>query len=188
MTLWKINYYYVNDIEKIVSNFNESYVYKSKNNNRAPKAFEPIVPDNLNDPDCYDLNQTELTKVILKWEDTKDPDEDEISYRLYLSKNQSFQNESTIIKDQIMDTQLWVELSETWDDSDIYWKVRAIDNFGKYFETEAWNQDYHLIFPYFSIAKPVIWTTVLSCQRSHLAETMINAQKSFNFIEWLSQN
>jgi alpha-tubulin suppressor-like RCC1 family protein len=120
-----IIFFYVKDKEDITSGFKESVVYKSKENNQPPLPFQPISPMMSND--------TELSDVILEWENTRDPENDKISYSVILSTDTD-----TIIKERIFDTIYFVSLPKYWDKKEVFWKVQAIDNYGNITETPQW--------------------------------------------------
>jgi hypothetical protein len=130
-------YFYVKDKEGIISGFNEICIYKNKDHNQPPAPVHLIAPINLDDPQNVDSDETEFTDVILQWEDSRDPDFDPFTYTVYLSKNRSFDESATIIKEHLIETICLVKLPDNWDDSDVYWKVIAIDNYGAQSESEV---------------------------------------------------
>ena len=117
-------FFYIKDKEGIISDYQESVVYKNKADNKPPESFEPVFPPN---------NETELSDVILEWESTRDPEKDQISYSVVLSTNSE-----TFIQKQIFDTTVFISLPKTWDKQDVSWKVLATDEFGNSTETETW--------------------------------------------------
>jgi hypothetical protein len=129
-------YFYVKDKEGIISGFNETCIYKNRDNNQPPAPVHLISPINLDDPENEDSDETEFTDVILQWENSRDPDFDPFTYAVYLSKSRSFDESATIIKEQLIETICLVKLPDNWDDSDVYWKVIAIDNYGAQSESE----------------------------------------------------
>jgi len=118
-------FFYVKDKEDITSGFKESVVYKSKEKNQSPLKFSPISPMINND--------TELSDVILEWENTRDPENDKISYSVILSTDTD-----TIIKEHIFSTIYFVSLPQSWDKKEVFWKVQAIDHYGNITETPQW--------------------------------------------------
>jgi hypothetical protein len=129
-------YFYVKDKEGIISGFNETCIYKNRDNNQQPAPVHLISPINLDDPENEDSDETEFTDVILQWENSRDPDFDPFTYAVYLSKNRSFEESATIIKEQLIETICLVKLPDNWDDSDVYWKVISIDDYGAQSESE----------------------------------------------------
>jgi hypothetical protein len=131
-------YFYVKDMEGIISGYNEMLIYKNKAENNPPDPINLLSPVNLNDPEYQDADITEFTDVILQWDPTRDPDHDQFTYTVYLSLNIAFEGAATIIKEQLIETICLVKLPDSWDDSPIYWKVAAIDDFGAQSESDVW--------------------------------------------------
>jgi len=121
-----------------VSEFMESIVYKNKEGNSPPLTFSLITPVNQlqvstkgvlfdclydSDPACY---------TFLSWNETTDPDNDEITYSLLLSKNDiNFSNPDYLIKyERLFNNSLELDIPDEWEKSTIYWKVQAIDSYG----------------------------------------------------------
>jgi hypothetical protein len=136
-------YFYVENTDQIITYTNEICVYKKQTGNQPPVSFGLIRPLNINDPENSGSVEKELQQVIFEWEGTRDPENNQFSYTLFLSKSSQFDPDSrlTIIKENIIHNQLLIELPGnpgwTWDDSDIYWKVRAIDEYGAYTDTQT---------------------------------------------------
>jgi hypothetical protein len=151
-------YFYVEDTDNIITYFDEISVYKNQIDNAPPKAFVLYKPNNLNE-------ESELQHVIFEWENTKDPNP--FTYSLFLSKSSQFDDDPklTIIKENIIDEQMMMKLPGSpdwsWDNSDIYWKVRAIDEFGAFTDTETYmfktNYDNS---PSFTSKSPVVFVHV----------------------------
>ena len=131
-------YFYVKDSENIISGFDETYVYKNKLNNNPPEPIQLISPINLDAPENQHSEETEFTNCIFQWKDVIDPDKDKITYTLSISKNTAFEASTTINKKQLIETITLVKLPDSWDASDIYWKVTAIDNYGAWSESSIW--------------------------------------------------
>ena len=121
-----------------VSEFMESIVYKNIKDNSSPLPFSLITPINQtqlstkgvlfdcaydSDPGCY---------TLLSWEETTDPDKDQISYSLLLSKNDiSFSTPDNLITyERLLNNSMEIDMPDDWDESIIYWKVLAIDSYG----------------------------------------------------------
>jgi hypothetical protein len=119
-------FFYVKDKEGLISTYKEEIVYKSKENNEPPLPFNPISPMNI--------EGTEFSDVIFQWENTRDPENDRISYSLILSTDTD-----TFIKEMIFDSICFVSLPKSWDKQNVLWKVQAIDNYGNITETPQWS-------------------------------------------------
>ena len=119
-------FFYVKDKEGLISTYKEEIVYKSKENNEPPLPFNPISPMNI--------EGTEFSDVIFQWENTRDPENDRISYSLILSTDTD-----TFIKEMIFDSICLVSLPKSWDKQNVLWKVQAIDNYGNITETPQWS-------------------------------------------------
>jgi hypothetical protein len=136
-------YFYVEDTDQIITYFDEISVYKKQKGNHPPAAFQLIRPVDLNDPKNSGSEVRELQQVILEWENTHDPENNAFTYTLFLSKSNHFEPDpkQTIIKKNIIHEQMMINLPGnsdwTWDDSKIYWKVRAMDEFGEYRDTKT---------------------------------------------------
>ena len=137
-------YFYVEDTDKIITYFDEISVYKNQRGNNPPSAFELKSPIDLNSPENSGRNEEELQQVIFEWENTYDPENDPFTYTLFLSKSIDFVDDPklTIIKENLIYEEIIIQLpgnkSNSWDASDIYWKVRAIDEFGAYVDTQTY--------------------------------------------------
>jgi len=129
-------FFYLQEKNDIVYYLNQSYVYKSKENNNPPAPFQLISPVNLDDPENQRSTETELLQVIFHWEDTYDSERDQFSYSLWISKSRKFETD-VIKQEDIFDTQYLAELPDNWDGNDIFWKVQAIDEFGASVETDV---------------------------------------------------
>ncbi|MBI5664013.1 MAG: chitobiase/beta-hexosaminidase C-terminal domain-containing protein, partial [Nitrospirae bacterium] len=121
-------YYFVRDQEtKKLSPMKRSVVYKdSPANMNPPGAFHLISPAD---------GSEQLRKVILEWEASGDPDGDEVTYTVMISQDNTF---ATIdyIKTDIKTT--WALVGENGElliDTLYYWKVVAVDPYGKHRES-----------------------------------------------------
>jgi len=120
-------YFYVKSKDDIISGSGEIYVYKTKEKNNSPKPFKQISP-------AENDIVTELKDFILLWENTKDPDNDMVTYTLKLSLDKV---NNKFIKEGINETFCFVNLSIlNLDDSNVFWKVIATDEFGGITETD----------------------------------------------------
>jgi Carboxypeptidase regulatory-like domain len=118
---YQIFYFAKDNITGNVSALMESKVYKAKDSNSPPDSFFLLSPED---------GASELTTLILDWEDTTDPDGDSLTYKVLLSKdNASFS--SPIKKDGLEYSTCLISSDDGIEDlSDYYWKVQAIDEYG----------------------------------------------------------
>jgi DNA-binding beta-propeller fold protein YncE len=143
-------YFYVKDNDGIISGFNETCIYKNKKNNMPPDVVQLIYPMNLDEHS----EETECTDLVVEWHGGKDPNFDKVTYTLFLSRNKTFEN--AIIKEQLIETMCLVNLPDSWDESDVYWKVIAIDDYGAQSESDVWK--FHINNP--ENALPVVFVNV----------------------------
>jgi Leucine-rich repeat (LRR) protein len=125
-------YFYVEDSNGFITYRKAKNVYKNKAKNEPPASFQLYSP----------LGPQSVQKLIFSWEETHDQDsttypQDSITYSLYLSLNQDFNHKSTEIIENINHMQYRKNFSDSWREKDIFWKVRAIDKYGAYTETET---------------------------------------------------
>jgi len=115
-------YYFAKDKETLeISQMKRSIVYKNKTGNNPPNAFGLTTPAN---------EATQKTIMILDWEDTTDPDGDQFTYTVLISKNSDF---STIAykKEEIKNSLTYIGADAKLSDlTTYYWKVLAIDSYG----------------------------------------------------------
>ena len=121
--------YNLDDQTEIVSQPVIKHVYKQKQNNTPPERVQLIYPE-----DGFDQAQT---KWLLKWKHSKDPDGDKVMYTLILSKSPNFKDNETIQFKELTTNSFFINLpTEDWDQSDIYCKVLAIDEFGLFHDSD----------------------------------------------------
>jgi lipopolysaccharide export system protein LptA len=126
-------FYFVRDAEtQQVSPMKRSIVYKDS-------------PANLNYPGAFNLtspadDSEQMKSVILDWEESVDPDGDEVTYTVMISEDSTFTTVDYIMTD-IKNT--WVLVGENGELSDLatyYWKVVAVDPYGKHTESnQVWS-------------------------------------------------
>jgi hypothetical protein len=123
---YQILFFAKDDLSGNISSLMSTTVYKNKPGNTMPYAFNSISPVN---------GATELTSIVLDWEDTTDPDGDNITYRVLLSQDDdSFSN--PIRKEGIVSSTCLVTHEDGIQDlSTYYWKVQAVDAYGAIRET-----------------------------------------------------
>ncbi len=122
-------FYFAKDITSgKVSPMKVTTVYRKKDANNPPNAFRLISPES---------GANTSTKVVLAWADAVDPDGDNLTYTVVLSKNDdTFSN--PIGKENIIYSTCLVEPADGIEDlSTYYWKVLAIDELGEVRESEV---------------------------------------------------
>jgi hypothetical protein len=124
-----------------LSPIKRSVAYKNKPGNNPPAPFDLLEP--------HDDSET-ATNLILDWEDTIDPDSDQITYTLILAIDPLFQyeiyrqeeinltmtylDEHTPVNDALNRSQ-----SGLRDGTQYFWKIQAIDEFGARTDSEAFS-------------------------------------------------
>ena len=87
-------------------------------------------------------DEKELSNVIFQWDNSKDPDNDQFTYSIYISKNKTFDPSVKPVREQLIDTMCMVKLPD-WNNSDVYWKVIATDDYGAQSESDVWK--FHIV-------------------------------------------
>jgi len=125
---YQILFFAKDDQSGNISSMMTTTVFKDKPGNTRPYAFNIISPIN---------GATELTSMVLDWEDTTDPDGDDITYRVLLSQgDDSFTN--PIRKEGIISSTCLISHEDGIQDlSTYYWKVQAVDAYGAVRETSV---------------------------------------------------
>jgi len=125
---YQILFFAKDDLSGNISSLMVTVVYKAKPGNTRPYAFNSISPVN---------GATELTSIVLDWEDTTDPAGDDITYRVLLSHgDDSFTN--PIRKEGIISSTCLISHEDGIQDlSTYYWKVQAVDEYGAVRETSV---------------------------------------------------
>ena len=139
-------FYFAKDLDGNVSELKDSIVYKNKANNQSPLNFSLISPQNgiqISTKgvlfDCPYISETNCY-TIFSWEETSDPDDDQITYNLILSKDDTtFSNPVQYNDDRLLNNSLTINLSDEWEGSDIYWKIQAIDQYGAIQESQTFH-------------------------------------------------
>jgi len=108
-----------------------SVVYKAKAGNSQPSSFNLISP--VDDAE-------EKTVLIFDWQDSTDPDGDEITYNLIIAKDSSF-NDNVYKKEEITISTALIDKTVGLEDlATYYWKVEAVDPFGaKRTSNQVWS-------------------------------------------------
>jgi len=118
---YQILYFAKDDITGNISPLQSSTAYKQKAGNSAPNAFELLEPQN---------DSSQLTELILDWEDASDPNGDALTYTVLLSEgNAAFSQPIKI--DGLTYSACLITVEDSLNDlSAYYWKVLAIDEYG----------------------------------------------------------
>jgi hypothetical protein len=126
-------FYFVRDAAtQMVSPMKRSFVYKdSPANANFPDAFNLVAPED---------GAEQMPTVILEWEESVDADGDEVTYTVMVSQDSDF---TTVDYTRTNIKNTWAlvgdegELSaDTW----YYWKVVAVDPYGKHTESnQVWS-------------------------------------------------
>jgi PKD repeat protein len=123
---YQIFYFAKDDLSENVSPLMASTVYKAKSGNTPPKMFNLTSPAE---------GASVLTSVLLEWQDTSDPEGDQLSYTVLLSRDDMAFN-SPIRKEGLQYSACVITAEDGLEDlSTYYWKVQAIDEFGAIRET-----------------------------------------------------
>jgi hypothetical protein len=112
------------------SSLMETRLYKAKTGNRPPSDPSLLSPEN-----GEGIATDTYLQVKLDWTDAQDPEGNDFSYTLILSQNSDFSD--AIYKE---DLECSICLISEFDDMKTgyyYWKVRAIDEYGAYGESEV---------------------------------------------------
>ena len=108
-------------------------VYKAKAGNQAPGPFSLTGPTD---------GDTVRTSTILSWEPSSDPDGDNLTYTILLSKNDAGFTDPIRIENLSENLYLVTEDDGLEDLATYYWKVQAIDEYGMITpSTETWSFD-----------------------------------------------
>ncbi len=122
-------FYFVRDTQtKDISTLKRSVIYKNKQTNTPPDAFDLRLPANDSEP---------KTVLLFDWETTTEPESQAVTYNLILSEKEDF---STVAYKQEELTTSMIYLDQTAvmtdgtsglkDTTTYYWKVEAVDPFG----------------------------------------------------------
>ena len=126
--------FYAQDTNSRLSTSQTLFVYQSTPlENHAPDPFSLQYPENGADD--------KRTSFAANWNRTQDSDGHQIDYTVFFSLDATFPDipEKTIYFPGIQNNYLFVELCNDtfcWDAKTVYWKVRAIDEFGLFTESD----------------------------------------------------
>ena len=128
---YQVFYFAKDDLSGNVSPLVESRVYKALAGNLPPNAFGLTSPTD---------GQEVLTTVVLKWEDATDPEDNDLTYTVMLSRDDPGFTDPILIEHLQYSTVLVTPELGLEDLSWYYWKVLAIDEYGATTEsTETWS-------------------------------------------------
>jgi len=120
-----------------VSPLTEIRVYKAISDNHPPDAFSLSSPEYGATVSPFYFKEEDIYMQELRWEGTADPDGDNFSYTLFVSKSSTFDDVKTMKIQGIKTSKYTVKFPVDWVDNDIiYWKVQAIDEFGAIQESD----------------------------------------------------
>jgi Chitobiase/beta-hexosaminidase C-terminal domain/EPTP domain/Dockerin type I domain/Beta-propeller repeat len=118
---YEVFYFAKDDLSGNVSPLAVTRVYKAESGNTCPLEFSLLSPED---------GSSELTTVVLDWDDTIDPDGDSLTYTVLLSKNDDSFGDP-IRKEGLPSSTCYVDSSDGIEDLSAYfWKVQAIDEYG----------------------------------------------------------
>jgi hypothetical protein len=122
-------FYFAKDsISANVSPLRQTTVYKAKPGNLPPNSFSLLLPED---------GATDLTSLILDWQDTTDPEGHTFTYTVLLSKSDDTFNNPIRKEGLFYSTTLIAPEDGLEDLSTYYWKVQAIDAYGAIRESEV---------------------------------------------------
>ena len=130
-------FYFAKDTKsKRVSKMMEFCVYKASSANRPPVSFSLQSPKNgVKITSCGVLatcsNLTPDCYTMMTWEYASDPDNDLISYTMFIKKNnEDFEASKNLILIEKLRYNFCSMKLPDWDGATVYWKVQAIDKYG----------------------------------------------------------
>ena len=105
-----------------------SLVYKNRSDNAQPEPFELIAPADGDEIQTHSL---------FDWETTTDPDGEAITYHLILAEDEAFTVGVKTLTQLIFSMASLDNHFELKNNTDYYWKVEALDQFGAKTESET---------------------------------------------------
>ena len=126
-------YYFVKDLDsQRTLPFYKSIVYRKLIFNFLPGEFNLVSP--------ADESTQDGTIVLLDWENSMDLFDPNITYSLFVSDNETFDN-LIVRQDQIRESIFVLELGKDFEDGKTYyWKVEAVDSYGEIRESnQTWS-------------------------------------------------
>ncbi len=130
-------FYFAKDINGNITSDMSSRVYKRIEYNSPPFRFKLLKPANYN-PEQNDFQNTVRTSVLLEWEYKNVQNEDPFDYTILLSKGNYDFNDPIEISGIETNFYYLTSLDGIEDMTIYYWKVRAIDTYGEFYETSPW--------------------------------------------------
>ena len=127
---YQVFYFAKDDITGNVSPVMETRVYKAASGNQEPGAFDLVSPADGGEV---------LTSVILDWDDAVDPDSDDLTYTVLISKDDAAFTSPIRLENLSVSSCLVTADNGLEDLSNYFWKVLAIDEYGAVTEsTHTW--------------------------------------------------
>jgi len=133
--MYQVFYFAMDDFTGGISSLMETRIYKAKENNQIPEPFSLLSPEYQ-----YDLQERPTTKtaLILDWEDAIDPENDQVTYTLIISKNRNFYL-SPIRKENLTHSTCLISRSDGLENFTTYfWQILAIDFYGGIQKSDTW--------------------------------------------------
>ncbi len=118
---YEVFYFAKDKIEEKVLPPQKTMVYRNTEKNNPPESFHLRTPS--------DRSTLTGSPVLFSWKPARDPDEDNVTYSIFISDDENFSN--PVIKDRIETSSIPIDISDELKDGKIYyWKVEAVDTFG----------------------------------------------------------
>lgn len=125
---YQVFYFAKDDATGNVSPLKETRVYKAASDNSPPEAFSLVSPDD---------GAEVLTRTLLDWTDSADPDGDALTYTVLLSRNDPSFSDPIRIEGLTQSACVLTEQAGIADLSTYHWKVRAVDEYGEMQESDV---------------------------------------------------
>jgi len=118
----------------IISLLQTKMVYKAIADNNPPDPFVLKSPENESVVAPSILVGKNDYYLLMSWETAHDPDDTPITYSVILSDSMTFQYSASVYTENISEPMALVGIPQKWvdQDSDIFWKVSAIDTYGAF--------------------------------------------------------
>jgi len=126
---YQVFYFAKDQITGNVSPLMETRVYKERWGNQPPEPFFPLSPGD---------EENVMTPILkLDWTDSRDPDQDRITYTVILSEDEQFFGNRIEKEDVRCSASLVSPLDGISDSGYYFWKVQAVDECGAVWETSV---------------------------------------------------
>ena len=119
--MYELFYYAVDNVTGEVSSMKRSIVYKYISDNNPPSEFDLVSPLH---------NSEQGTVLIFNWQESLDPDWDQVSYNLIIAEDASFE-QIVYQREEISTTATYVDKAVGLENQkEYYWKIEAVDEYG----------------------------------------------------------